>query len=140
MDKIKSKDFLLSLGALTVAILLFVGVFSGLKVDIAKGSVSQGSEYNSTTTISTSAGTHWLAKSTTYSSVCVLGSIIVASSSGTSLTLWNATSTTDIASTTITTLKASVGEGTYTYDITCSRGIIVETPSNFNGSYTVTYR
>lgn len=104
------------------------------------GSVVQGSEYLATTTVATSAGTHWLAKGIANGGICVFGSIIVASSSATTLTLWNATSTTDIASTTITVLKAGIGEGTYTYDITCSRGLVVDTPVGFNGSYTITYR
>lgn len=104
------------------------------------GSVVQGSEYNATTSIATSAGTHWLAKSTTNAGVCVLGSIIVASSSDTTFTLWNATSTTDIASTTIVAMVADIAVGTYQYDITCSRGLVVETPASFDGQYTTTYR
>lgn len=130
-------DKIIILGVVVViASLLFGG-----STDKKFGGVVQGSEYLATTTRSTSAGTHWLAKSTTNARVCVLGSVVVASSSpDATLVLWNATSTTDSASSTIATLKASIGEGTYTYDITCSRGIVVETPSGFNGEYTITYR
>jgi hypothetical protein len=132
---------------LLLIVILAVSSITMFKVDdagnnegVALGSVMQGGEYNATTTISTSAGTHWVARSVTSGSSCTLGSIIVASSSATTFTIWNATSTTDVSSTTITTLKASVGEGTYTYDIVCSRGLVIETPASFDGSYTVTYR
>ena len=69
-----------------------------------------------------------------------LGSIIVASSSATTITIWNATSTTDIASTSFVTLKASVAEGTYTFDAELSRGLVVVKPTGFNGDYVITYR
>ena len=107
---------------------------------VASGSVVGGNEYNSTTTRATSAGTHWLAKSTSNTSYCAIGSLIVASSSATTLVLWDATSTTDVSSTTIATFKAAIGEGTYTFDTTCKRGLIIETPAGFNGEYIVTWR
>jgi len=100
------------------------------------GSVSVSNEYHATTTDSTSVNTHSQIKST----AATLGSIVVASSSATTLTIWNATSTTDIASTTITKLVASIGEGTYTFDVEALRGLIIATPVDFNGSYVITWR
>lgn len=70
----------------------------------------------------------------------MLGSIVVASSSATTFKVWNATSTTDVASTSITNFVASPANGTYTYDVNLSRGIIVELPTGFNGAYTITYK
>lgn len=124
-------------GALAIGLL--IGVYL-TRPDAPLGSVTQGNEYNSTTTRSTSAGTHWVAKTTTNGGMCALGSIVVASSSATTLTIWNATSTTDSASTTIATLKAGVAEGTYTFDAVCTRGVVVATPASFNGMYVVTWR
>lgn len=122
---------------LIVALLVFFGFATD---NINLGGVQQGSEYNATTSISTSAGTHWLAKGIASGGTCALGSVVIASTSVTTLTLWDATSTTDIASTTIVTFKENVVEGTYVYDIVCFRGLIVETPSSFDGIYTITYR
>src|SRR3990167_5070649 len=99
------------------------------------GSVSVSNEYHATTTDATSVNTYSQIKSTS----AVLGSIVVASSSATTLTIWNATSTTDTASTTITKLVASIGEGTYTFDVEAPRGLIIATPTSFNGSYVVTW-
>lgn len=129
--------------ALIAVGILLVGLIAGLYAKDSSpplGSVTQGNEYNSTTTRSTSAGTHWVAKTTTNGGMCALGSIVVASSSATTLTIWNATSTTDSASTTIATLKAGVAEGTYTFDAVCTRGVVVATPASFNGMYVVTWR
>jgi len=103
------------------------------------GSTISGQEYQATTTISTSAGTHWQAR-VAANGGCSLGSVVVASSSNTVLRIWNATSTTDIASTTIVTFDSDVLEGTYTFDISCSRGLVVDTPASFDGVYTVTFR
>ena len=134
------KNIIIGIG---IALVVVVGynLVTGDKTKVFQGGgVVQGSEYNSTTTIAASAGIHWLAKGISGGGICTLGSIVVASSSDTSFTLWNATSTTDSASTTITTLVADVAEGTYIYDITCSRGLIIAAPTDFDGSYTTTYR
>ena len=101
------------------------------------GSVSVGSEYNATTTADMTAG----AFATIISDAqATLGSIVVASSSAGTLQVWNATSTTDVSSTTVTTLKASIGEGTYTFDLNLSRGLIVLPGSGFDGDYVITFR
>lgn len=105
----------------------------------AQGSVAEGQEYTATTTGNGQAGLHLLAKTTFNGSSCGMGSVIVASSSATTFTVWNATSTTDVASTTITKLKAGIVEGTYTFDVSC-RGVVIEAPAGFNGFYTTTYR
>lgn len=126
--------------ALSVIVLLLVVLLGGhwFAQKGALGGVSVGGEYFATTSDSTSADTHSQIKFS--GSTCTVGSIIVASTSATTLTLWNATSTTDTASTTIVQLKASVVEGTYTFDALCSRGLVIETPSGFNGYYVITWR
>lgn len=70
----------------------------------------------------------------------VLGSIIIASSSAISFKVKNATSTTDIASTTIAIFPAAADEGTYgPYNLSADRGLIIESSSGFNGDIAITY-
>lgn len=107
------------------------------RADPALGSVQDGSEYTYGTT--TAAGLKNF-KSTTNTSSCVLGSVVIASSSATSFTVKNATSTTDVGSTTIATFEANAAEGTYTFDAACSRGVSVDAPAGFNGYVITTYR
>lgn len=103
-------------------------------------SIETGSEYNSTTTRSTSAGTHWQAKVASLGG-CSLASVVIASSTNsTGFQLRDATSTTDVASTTIVQFKPSTVEGTYTFDLVCTRGLVVVTPTGFQGEYVVTWR
>lgn len=104
------------------------------------GSVVQGGEYQATTTSTMGTNKHQLIQSAYNSSSVTLGSIVVASTSATTIKVWNATSTTDIASTTLGTLKASVAEGTYTFDLILTRGLILEIPTGFNGNYIITHR
>ena len=104
--------------------------------DSALGSTFPGGEYNATTTTGMGAVHNVVSGNR----VVGFGSIIVASSSATTFKVWNATSTTDVASTSLLTLKASIAEGTYTFDTELTRGLIVEKPTGFNGNYVITYR
>ncbi len=99
------------------------------------GGVDTGQEYNATSTVDMTARFGVLKTSTG-----ALGSVIVASSSATTFKVWNATSTTDVASTTPVQFVASPDNGTYIFDAVFDRGIIVETISGFDGSYTITWR
>ena len=127
---------------------VFCGAFFSLQTNTVSGSVVQGGEYKATTTSTMGASKHQviglintspaIAQSST--TLQTLGSVIVASSSAASMTIWNATSTTDVSSTTIAVFKASVGEGTYTFDVALTRGLIIALPAGSNGAYTITYR
>lgn len=124
---------------IAVAILLAViGVFSIIwqRPGQVSGSVMPAGEYLATTTVGM-ASVHNIVSA---NRVISLGSIVVASSSATTFKVWNATSTTDIASTSVFGMKASIGEGTYTFDAELPRGLIVEKPTGFNGDYVITYR
>lgn len=101
------------------------------------GSVQTGSEYGYGTT--TAAGNQ-VFRTTANGTGCTLGSIIIASSSATGFTVWNATSTTDVGSTTIATFGPADDEGTYTFDAACSRGISIIAPTGFNGFVITTHR
>ena len=100
------------------------------------GSVSVSNEYNATTTDSTSAGT----VSVLTNRGCTVGSVVIATSSGGTLTIKNATSQTDTASSTLVLIPINTIAGTYTYDVTCDRGLVLEIGSGFDGEYVVTWR
>lgn len=125
---------ILAVAFLLVAVTLAMLVLQ--KPQSAYGSIYPGGEYNATTTVGMGSVQNLILGNR----VVGFGSIIVASSSATTFKVWNATSTTDTASTTLFTLKASIAEGTYTFDTELTRGLIVETPTGFNGNYVITYR
>lgn len=70
----------------------------------------------------------------------LLGSVVIASSSAATITIWNATSTTDTASSTFATIKASLTEGTYVFDAVLERGLVVEMGASSNGSGAITFK
>jgi hypothetical protein len=123
-----------------VALALLVAAFALLAFSLqqpqhAFSSVITGGEYQATTTGGLPTG-HQVVRG----SLTTLGSVVIASSSATSFTIWNATSTTDTASTSLVTFEADAAEGTYTFDIDLVRGLVVEEPSGFNGDFVVTWR
>ena len=67
-----------------------------------------------------------------------LGSITVASSSGSQIRVYDGTATS--TGTLIATLKASVAEQTFTFDAAFSTGLVFDVPAAHNGVYTVTYK
>lgn len=102
-------------------------------VENGLGSVNRANEYQSTTTASGTTAGDYVIKSGTGT----LGSIVVASSSASTFTILDANGT---ATTTVATLKASIGEATYTFDLNLFNGLIITVPSSFNGQYITTYR
>lgn len=102
------------------------------------GSVTRGGEYQATSTYPVGAAALY---STLISNTNgTLGSIIVSSTTVGTLKVKNATSTSDVASTTIATFGASPANGTYTFDAIITRGLIIELSPGFTGGYTITYR
>ena len=71
---------------------------------------------------------------------CTLGAVVISSTTNAIFTIKNATSTTDIASTTVASFAASAANGTYLYDAELPRGCAVEAPVGFVGSYTITWK
>lgn len=120
-------------------LVLALGVFTLFTQvsNIAFGSVMPGGEYSATTTRGVAAGMKVVAAN----KVVTLGSVVIASSSPTSFTIWNATSTADTASTSVITFPANATPGTYTFDADLiTRGLILQLPTGFAGDYVVTYR
>lgn len=130
----------LSLTAVIALLFITIATIMVSTGQYSYGSVIVGNDYHATTSIASSAGTHWQAR-VAANGGCALGSIVIASTtSSANITLWNATSTTDTASTTIVTIPPNAAAGTYTFDIVCARGLVVETPTGFTGQTVVTFR
>lgn len=121
--------------------IVFLGVYlvgvNGRLEAPTYSSVVQGGEYTSTTTAT--MGNNKLQNIMTVQGT--LGSIVIASTTSLgSITLFDATSTTDVASTSIITFPPSTPAGTYTLDRSLQRGLGILISSGFNGGYTITYR
>ena len=102
------------------------------------GSVNRSNEYSATSTVPTGASVN---KSTLVSnSSAVFGSVTISSTTNATFVVKNASSTSDVSSTTLATFAASSANGTYTFDAVAERGLILEIPAGFAGSYTITYR
>jgi len=104
--------------------------------EIPLGSVQTASEYHATSTRDMTVNTQQLIQN----GISTLGSVVIASSSVTSMSIWNATSTTDVDKTILTTFDASSANGTYTFDAVMTRGIVVDLPTGFDGDYVITFR
>jgi len=141
------KTKILIVCAMLVAV--FMGGYLAIKSNQALGSVAVGGEYHSTSTLNMGSSTHKviglrdpshaLAQSST--SLSTLGNVIISSPSTVAFKLWDATSTTDGASTTIVGFGAAPAVGiTHIFDVALKRGLIIELPTGFDGETVVTYR
>ncbi len=106
------------------------------KAEVKLGSIQEGQAYYSTTT-----GTFAVATSS-YIRIGpgMFGSVIVASTTNVAFRVMDATSTLDIASTTLAKFPAGVAAGTYTFDSVFTRGLFLELQTGFAGADTVTYK
>jgi hypothetical protein len=127
----------LGVGLVLAATAFWLSLFQANNV---RGSVVEGSEYTATTTSSNHAGADILIKSTTDAPRCILGSVVIASTTDVSVRYMNATSTTDVSSTTLAFFPANAAAGTYTVDSSCSRGIVIEPATGYDGFFITTYR
>jgi hypothetical protein len=103
------------------------------------GSVVSTGEYNSTSTDYMAAGKNTV----TSNRVTTLGSVVITGVSTTTVdfTIWDAASSSvDSGSSTVAVIKGGTAAGTYTFDVSLLRGLIVDKPTGFDGKYTVTYR
>lgn len=126
--------------AAAVAVIAFVMAVYVPRQSFIAGAQT-GDAFTATTTSSGQAGLNLMVK-TTYetSPYCELGSVIIASTSAQAITIKNATSTTDTASTTLAYFPANTAAGTYTFEAACTRGLAVQPVAGFNGFYIITYR
>lgn len=123
----------------TIGLLIFLDlIVTGLTSKNQKplSSTTQGSEYQSKTILAgtVASSTYLIQKgSTTFGSA-----IITSSTNAFSLLNWN--NTTSTVSTTLASFKASVAEGTYTFDSISNNGLYLVLPATTTGNITVTYR
>jgi hypothetical protein len=127
----------------TIFLATIVAVFGGLfflkgNTETAISPTFGGFEdsHNGTTTDSTYANSIRMIKT----SSGLLHTIAVGGTSATVVELRDATSTTDIASTTLHRFAASPSTGTYLLDIKFSRGLGIVTVGSFTGNYTISYK
>ena len=90
------------------------------------GSITEGQEYNATSTSSNGAGLP--ARSVIKTSPGALGSVVITGATTGIINFFDATSTNHAnhATTTIASIPASAAAGTYTFDVAFSRGLLVE--------------
>ncbi len=124
------------MGGLVLGLLLLVSSLFVSDTPTKLKSVGFGNEYYSTTTVSSWAGTPRVIRA----GAGTLGSVVVTGTHASIVRVMNATSSTDLASTTIATFAASPANGTYTFDAVFDRGLVVETLTGFTGSYVFTWR
>lgn len=122
------------LGIVMLALLLVERVPQSL------ASVAVTNDYNSTIHTSADTGT-----SSVKAGVGSFGSIVLSSSSpatGQPIRFYDsgATTTATTSLTNIAEFYPVTDEGTYTFDIVLTKGLFVDIPTDFVGSYTLTYR
>lgn len=127
---------------LLLAVLVIVSMVSAISFNSnqkADASVIVGNDYKSLEITSTNASTTPIVVKAGTGS---LGSIIIASTTpGAYFRVYdNAVSTSSATSTRIVSFPVSAVAGTYTFDREIIRGIVIDAPPAFNGSYVVTYR
>lgn len=135
------------LGIIAVFILLLGGVYiSNQKNSNTLGSISSsGDAY-----IATSTNSSWNTPAATTGGFKllktgqgILGSVVITNDTAGSYTLYDATTTTNGAiygTTTLANVYANLSEGTYTFDVAFSRGLIVEFQSPNVASSTITFK
>ena len=130
--------FIISL-VLIVIIVVFVSD-SGMDTGFV-GSIQDGQEYYSTSTY-TALGVPLLANIAVLKSNSsgILGSVVITGPVAGSMRLFNATSSTDVSSTTIGVIPASAVANTYTFDVSFGRGLILETTTGLQPTSTITWR
>lgn len=125
------------IGGVILAILAALGVGQSIHI----GSVDQGGEYHATTTYSKLGVPLFGVNQTIVNNTNgTLGSVVITGAVAGAMKFMDATSTTDVSSTTITVLPASLVAGVYTFDLSFYRGLIVETTSALVPTSTITYR
>ncbi len=134
------KGNITTFGIMLVVILLgAVSYFTGVKERDTLGSVSAGSEYHSTTTDS-----NWNSTPNRMISDCTqaVGNVVITgATAGSAFKIKDATSSTDISSTTIASFLGTATAGTYAFDsIVLRGGVGVVVTSGNVASTTITCR
>lgn len=105
--------------------------------EVSLGSVQQGSEYHSTSTVAATAAGIYYVSGTSTALGGVLGSVTITSSSASQFTIEDANGTN---TNTIAVFHESAAAGTYVFDRSMRYGIAITVPAGFNGQFVTTYR
>lgn len=70
----------------------------------------------------------------------ILGSVVIVNASAGTFKIYNATSTTDVASSTFVIFPANAAAGTYTFDAVLGRGIVWQPSATYNGDLVITWK
>ena len=127
---------------MALAIFISVGVFLNGRANRLEASVSQASEYQSTTTRSAILGAPYTQITPIATGACVLGSVIITGAGTGVINIYDGTTTTshaDHATKTLAVFPASTAAGTYTFDLNCFKGLIIEVTGSAPTS-TITFR
>lgn len=122
-------------------VVIGLGVYSDTSEPKKIGSVAQSGEYQATTTYSKlGVPTFGSAQTIIANKNGALGSVIITGAVAGSIRLMDATSTTDVSSSTIVVFPSSTAAGTYVFDSFVTRGLIVETTTGLVPTSTITFR
>lgn len=123
--------------SLCVVVVILLGVITFRSSSQDKISLGGGNEAYMSTTTPTISGQMLMIKT----GQGVVGSVVIGVTSATTFELRNATSTTDVSSTTILSMAASPVIGSsMILDVAFDRGLAIVFPPSFTGRYTVTYK
>lgn len=106
------------------------------------GSVERSHEYQATSTYAVNGSPLFVNPN---ASLCantsgVLGSVVINGAVAGRIVIMNATSTTDVSSTTLAVIPASAAVGTYTYDLIAPRGLHTITATGLVPTSTITFK
>ena len=121
-----------------VAIIAALG--GGYYVSNPVGSIQDGQAYNATTTYNLGGAPTFGVAQVLKTSGGTFGSVVITGAVAGAMKFYDATSTTDVASTTIATFPASAAAGTYTLDSAFNRGLIMGTVTGLTPTTTITWR
>lgn len=132
-----------NIGSIVIGLALIVGIYlygvNNRNESVALGGLGNDI-YLSTTTDSTYANSSRSIKTVANAfAPGVLGTVVVTTTSATAVEIMDATSTTDVASTSLAKFGASPATGSYIFDTAFSRGLRVNFLGSFTGNYTITY-
>lgn len=121
-------------------ILALLGLFGGGYSAVTLGEAN-GEAYNATSTYSKLGVPTFGVNQTLLSNrQGVLASVTITGAVAGAMKFMDATSTTDVSSTTVAVFPASTAAGTYDFNAVLTRGLIVETTSALQPTTTITWR
>lgn len=104
------------------------------------GSIGDGQAYNATTTYNKLGVPLFTVLQQIKPTAGTFGSVVITGAVAGAMRFQDATSTTDVSSTTIAVFPASTAANTYVFDVAFSRGLILESVAGLQPTTTITWR